>query len=84
MNILKPLRAIDKTCYKKKKPKCKLFYFCMYYAFWILTCLSNIHILMFLGKLDDTIRKTVITDYEILLFREKAEMMDAPATSLLK
>lgn len=56
----------------------------MYYAFWILTCLSNIRILMFLGKLDDTIGKTVITDYEILLFREKAEMMDVPSTSLLK
>lgn len=60
-------------------------YFCMYFdAFWILTCLSNINILIFLGKLDDIIGKITITDYEILLFRGKAEMMDVPTTSLLK
>lgn len=43
-----------------------------------------IHISIFLGKLDDIIGKIIITDYGILLFRGKAEMMDVPTISLLK
>lgn len=52
--------------------------------YWIVTCLNNIHISIFLGKRDDIIGKITIPDYRIVFFIEKAEIMDVPTTSLLK
>lgn len=46
----------------RKITKRILWYFCMnFVAFWMLSCLTNIHVLIYLGKLDDIIGKIIIT-----------------------
>lgn len=58
----------------RKTSECILWYFVwVSVVFWMLTSLSNIHMLIFLGKLDDTVGKIIITEstlWNIIVLRE--------------